>query len=80
MQSSLFSALLGKLTLLVYKAILVTWLSIVVLSLVTTVIAEIVYQIVQRSLWYLHKGNGLLSHLVIYRGPVPSTFLLLKAA
>ena len=57
-----------------------TWLSIVVLSLVTTVIAEIVYQIVQRSLWYLHKGNGLLSHLVIYRGPVPSTFLLLKAA
>ena len=80
MQSSLFSALLGKLTLLVYKAILVTWLSIVVLSLVTTVIEKIVHKMVQSSLWSLHKSYSLPSHLVVYFGPVLSTFLLLKAA
>ena len=50
------------------------------LSSVTTVIASILHQIREKTLWFLHEIHSLLGHFIIYSNEVPPAFFLNKTA
>ena len=76
--SSSFSALLCKVTVLLFLTVLVTLVSIILLSPVTTVIASLPHQIGEKGFRFLQEIHSFLSHLVIYSEPVPTTFFINK--
>ena len=77
-QSSSFSTLLGKVTILPFLTVLVTLVSIVLLGSVTTVVASIHHQIVNENLRFLQETHSLLCHLIIDIAPISTTFFINK--
>merc|ERR1719392_251318 len=78
--SIIFPAFLSKITLLLFDTILVTFINIVVLGFMASVVSSSFNQRVHEILRLLHKFHCLSCHGFVYCLPFPSAFLINKAA